>query len=320
MGEDQPAEPAWAVGGSYLAYLKIRQDVTTWTGMTPERQAQVIGRQADGTRADLPAGTGVPAEGAFAADTTVPGVTSHVRKAGPRGGEGQDSVRIFRRGTPYIENAIGADGALTGQLEQGLHFVSYQANLDDFDTILNRWMLNPNFPTAVGGAAPGVDQLFDAPKLATIVKGGFYFAVPTGGPYIGAGLFNEPGHHARIAVKLVVQNTAGQVVPTADLQGATFDIATATIEATADGSSPVATVLETLVTNASGHAISGPLLLDPSLTVTQTKAPAGALIADPAVQTVPLTCRSIQVEFRDNQDSSGGQPPTVHPPRERRSA
>lgn len=71
-----------------------------------------------------------------------------------------------------------------GQIVQGLQFASFQASLDQFDAVFNRWMLNPDFPRP----GTGVDALL-ARGLITIEKWGFYFVPPdTDGP-IGIGMF-----------------------------------------------------------------------------------------------------------------------------------
>jgi len=113
IGDDQPDEPDWCRGGSYLAYMKIKQNLPVWNAMTADQQTAIVGRRTDGSRLDLPAGTLPEAEGTFTDEVVLP--CAHIRKAGPRGPL-QDSVRIFRRGTPYIE-------ATDGTLGQGLQFV-----------------------------------------------------------------------------------------------------------------------------------------------------------------------------------------------------
>ena len=62
--ERSPEEPAWTAGGSYVAYLKIRQDVAAMGGKSTEEQQRIIGRRkSDGSRLDLPEGTVVAQEG-----------------------------------------------------------------------------------------------------------------------------------------------------------------------------------------------------------------------------------------------------------------
>lgn len=65
--------------------------------------------------------------------------------------------------------------------------MSFQASLDAFEVILNKWMHNPSFPTD----GIGHDQLF-AEGFATIQKAGFYFVPPRDSRFIGAGIFDTP--------------------------------------------------------------------------------------------------------------------------------
>lgn len=174
--DQEPDEPAWADGGTYMAFMRIRQspDVFLAAGDDAARDA-VIGRRKDGTRLDLPQGTHPHAE-----PTDPPAglpSTSHVRKAAPRGPH--DDVQIFRRGLPFME--ISPEG----ELRVGLQFCSFQSSLDHFDTVFNDWMANRSFPPQPGGGDPGTDALLDpARQFTSIEKAGFYF-VP---PYEAAGL------------------------------------------------------------------------------------------------------------------------------------
>ncbi|SDI90473.1 Dyp-type peroxidase family [Frankineae bacterium MT45] len=272
-------EPSWTHGGSYLAYLKVTQDVEAWQALSPEEQAAVIGRKADGTRADLPDGTPATEEGEFTQEA-VPPATAHIRKAGPRGAE-NDPVQIFRRGVPFVE-------VTDNKVVEGLQFVSYQANIADFLTILGRWMNNANFPAA----GTGIDALFQH-GLATIAHGGLYFAVPHDPRFIGAGAFDDPnqGGHLRIVVQ--VTDASGAQDPAATLAGATFTI------------TDPAGVSQTAVTTASGCVTVSMLPIDQPLTVSQTVAPAGASVAAP--QTVTLNrCTQSTLTFIDARTASPG--------------
>jgi deferrochelatase/peroxidase EfeB len=286
VGDDQPEEPTWAIGGSYLAYLKIKQNVPAWTALSIDQQAQIIGRRADGSRLDLPAGTDPKTEPAFA-DPTTPAACAHVRKVGPRGPQ-QDTVRIFRRGTPFIE--CDPNGALV----EGLQFVSYQASIDDFLTILQRWMLNPNFPTN----RAGIDSLASVVGLTTFLKGGLYFAVPQDDRFIGAGMF-DPADAATggLVIHVTVLDTANTPDPAASLEGAVFQVSSA------DG-----TVLATLTSNAAGHAVSPTLPVGVALTVVETTAPAAAQInPGPSSQQVTLErCEKAVMTFTNTRTGTTG--------------
>ncbi|WP_148616556.1 Dyp-type peroxidase [Nocardioides rubriscoriae] len=210
-----PEEPTWLAGGCYGAYLKIEQNIDAWAAMGPEVHEQVIGRrEADGSRLDLPAGSDPKTEGDFA-DPDCPMGTAHLRKTGPRGPV-NDKTLIFRRGTPYAEEENGA-------MHFGLQFVSYQADLDDFDVVLNRWMLNTDFPAR--GA--GQDALV-ANGLLTFLKGGFFVVVPHDDRFPAAGFFDPApagGNHrvGRIHIRKSVTDVNGNPV-NAELGGFVFQM------------------------------------------------------------------------------------------------
>lgn len=272
-------EPAWSRGGSYMAYLKITQNVAAWNQLSPDQQAAIIGRRSDGSRLDEPTGTPVEDEGEFTGD--VPAQNSHVRKAGPRGAD-NDSVQIFRRGVPFLE-------VENNQVVEGLQFVSYQADLANFTTILQRWMNNSNFPTT--GA--GVDALFQQ-GLATIVHGGLYFAVPHDDRFIGAGVFDSPDDVGHLQIVVRVTDATGNDDPSATLAGATFTI-------TGPG------VNQTVTTNAAGRAVADALPTGQALTVTQTAAPDGAAIAQPPDMTVTLgRCERSVLTFTNTRTTNPG--------------
>lgn len=175
--EEAPQEPDWLEDGTYMVYLRVKEDLERLAAMSVEDQEKVVGRRKDdGSRLDLPAGTAAKDEGAI---TEKMPAASHTPKAGPRGDH--DSVAIFRRGAPFLD--LAPDGSVVG----GLHFVSFQSTLANFETILNRWILNPGFPTS----AAGVDALF-AQGLATIERSGFFVVPPADPRFIGAGVFDPP--------------------------------------------------------------------------------------------------------------------------------
>jgi deferrochelatase/peroxidase EfeB len=109
----------------------------------------------------------------------MPASADHVRKVGPRG-PGQD-VEIFRRGVPYY--TLGPDGSP----DAGLHFVSFQATLAQFETVLSTWMLNPDFPAP--GA--GVDALF-RDGHGQVLHGGMFFVPPYSDRFLAAAVFARP--------------------------------------------------------------------------------------------------------------------------------
>lgn len=234
-----PEEPAWADRGSYLAYMKIRQELEAMAAKPLEEHEQIMGRRKhDGSRLDLPEGTPPRDEGEFTGNP--PAAGSHVRKAGPRGAV-HDSTLMFRRGVPYL--TLQPDGSV----DAGLQFASFQATLDAFDTIFARWMINPAFPAA----RTGPDALF-ANGLVSIQKAGVYFVPPADDRFIAAGAFDAPkappkARKGQIAVRKRATDSNGQPVP-AELGGFGFQLFDQT------SGQPVG---EVFTTNSAGHAMSG---------------------------------------------------------------
>lgn len=254
-----PDEPAWCEDGTYLAYLKIRQDLERWAAIPVEEQERIMGRRkTDGSRLDLPAGTNPRSESAFTSDAA--SANSHVRKSGPRG-EVHDRTAIFRRGVPYL--TLTEDVRLDG----GLQFVSFQQTLDAFDALLNRWMLNTEFPTA--GAGP--DRLFGE-GLASVLKAGFYFVPPRDSRFIGASVFDAPRPErkprkatpGRLIVRKRAINPDGTPA-TAELGSIGFQVFRA------DTNEPVGGVF---TTDSAGHAVSPDLPRHTDLILREVSAPA----------------------------------------------
>lgn len=233
-------EPDWTHHGTYLAYMRIVQNVAAFNQIPAAEQDQVIGRDRAGRRLDLPEGTNLKDEPTFAGDE--PRLDSHVRKVGPRGFEHRDETQIFRRGLPFLE-------IREGQVVQGLQFASFQASLDQFDAVFNRWMLNGDFPRP--GA--GTDALVSR-SLITIEKWGFYFVPPdTDGP-IGSSMFapakeTRKPKTGRVAVRKELVDASG-ARHNGDLGGFTFQIVDAQGNAVGTPFS----------TNSHGHALSEEIL------------------------------------------------------------
>lgn len=284
--DGQPGEPAWARGGSYLAYMKIRQNTAAWASLTPAQQAEVVGRRSDGSRLDQPEGadpkTGEPAF----TDAANPAGKSHIRKAGPRGAD-QDPVAMFRRGTPYLTTT--ADGTL----DQGLQFVSFQADLAVFTTILDRWMLNTAFPTP----GTGVDALMDpAGGLVTVLLTGFYFVLPPDSRFLGAGLFDaDTGVTSHVIIRKTVLDAQGNPDPTASLEGAAFLV-------TDTNGQPLGAPFRT---DAAGRARSGPLPTGIALTLTEVTPPPGAQASGP--RQITLDCHPTMLDWPNARVGAPGQ-------------
>jgi Dyp-type peroxidase family len=256
----QPEEPAWANGGSYMAYIKVRQNLDVMALKSQGEQEAIIGRRkTDGSRLDQPEGTDPRSESEIAPGTLP--ADSHVQKTGPRGPL-RDQVQILRRGVPYT--SIGQDGTI----DVGLQFVSFQASLDYLDVILNRWMLNDNFPS--GGA--GQDALIKSGAM-TFLHSGVYIVPPTADEFIGAPIFapDPPPHHTkqgRIAVRKALTGPDGGIVE-GDLAGATF------VVIGPDGNQ----IGEPFQTNPAGHAESPDITVGTTVTLHETTPLPGAAAA-----------------------------------------
>lgn len=254
--DNQPDEPFWADGGSYMAYLKINQNLAAAQQAATDQMQENVGRRiTDGSRLDLPEGTNPQTEGTFA-NPTIPPVTSHVRKAGPRDSI-HDLTEIFRRGVPYTD--LKPDGTL----DAGLQFASFQCTLDNFNVILNRWMLNQNFPTPGAGS----DALF-ANGLITIEKGGYYFVPPADPRYIGARFFDplppDPCTIGRAIIRKQVVDPNNQPV-LVDLGGFQFQILDTAGQA----------VDQPFTTDSAGHAVSPELQRGENYTLEEINVPTG---------------------------------------------
>jgi Dyp-type peroxidase family len=253
VDRDNDDEPVWANRGSYLAYLKISQNLELWGQLDQEAQEVAIGRHRDdGARFDRPGDVAFETEPDFA-DGTCP-VTAHVRKAGPRG-ELHDQTKFFRRGLPFVD--LQPDGTAVA----GLQFVSFQHSLDVFATILHRWMLNPAFPEA----GTGPDAL-PAQQDWKFLKGAFFFVPPHDDRFIAAGLFDPVVDRCRNVGRIIVRkhvvDANNNPVP-AELGGIGFQVFQ-------DGNA----VGDVFHTDSQGHAISPEVAIGPALVVREVEPPA----------------------------------------------
>ena len=251
-----PEEPPWAENGTYLAYLRIPQNIDVFNALDPATQDTIMGRSREGRRLDLPEDADLRNEPAIEGE--VPSRSSHVRKAGPRGAE-RDTVQIFRRGLPFIETA--ADGSVT----RGLHFASFQASLDNFRVVFNRWMLNPNFPPPAPGRQ---DELFQQ-GLVSIQRAGFYFVPGDSDEPLGTAMLQphvpttpRTPSTGRLAIRKRVLDVNGAEAD-ADLSGFTFEVRTPTGEV----------IGEHFHTNPAGHAMSGTCRPTPTSSFTSSRRP-----------------------------------------------
>ena len=128
-------EPDWAAGGSYQAVRIIRNFVERWDRTPLGEQERIFGRtkntgapldRRDGTEAHVPDYAADP-EGAKTP------FASHIRLANPRDAQAERNL-MLRRPFNYSNGVTKS-----GQLDQGLLFICYQADLEaGFITVQNR--------------------------------------------------------------------------------------------------------------------------------------------------------------------------------------
>jgi deferrochelatase/peroxidase EfeB len=167
------AEPAWAAGGSYQVVRIIRNFVERWDRTPLQEQQTIIGRDKM---------TGAPLS--MAGERDVPDYASdpkgerirldaHIRLANPRTAQSQSNL-ILRRPYNYSRGVTKA-----GQLDMGLLFICFQANLrDGFAAVQNRLNGEP------------------LEEYIKPVGGGYFFAlpgVPAKGFYLGQQLIEATG-------------------------------------------------------------------------------------------------------------------------------
>lgn len=122
----QQGEPLWATGGSYQLVRIIRNFVERWDRTPLAEQELIMGRVRDsGAPLDAPRASEfrVP-DYATDADGAMTPLDSHIRLANPRTPQTEDSI-ILRRPFNYSNGVTKA-----GQLDQGLLFICYQADLE----------------------------------------------------------------------------------------------------------------------------------------------------------------------------------------------
>jgi deferrochelatase/peroxidase EfeB len=281
-----PEEPWWAHDGTYLAYLKVEQHPDVMKGLPETEQDAAIGRSRAGHRLDLPA-KGQPdpgSEGPFTTD--IPPVDSHVRKVGPRG-DSHDTVQVFRRGLPFYE--VAADGTL----RVGLQFVSFQASLDAFDVVLNRWMTNSSFP-AVGPGQPDLRDRLVTRGLIAFVNHGFFFVPPDTDAPIGDVMFvaasaSKVPKTGRVAVRKKLLDAASGGRHLGELAGFTFRVV--------DPADPAQTALvPDFATDGKGHALSGDLPVGRPLRLLEVSGPPGPQLSGQVEFTLTSAREVIQVQ------------------------
>ncbi|MFD2173753.1 iron uptake transporter deferrochelatase/peroxidase subunit [Rhodobacter lacus] len=156
--------PDWSAGGSYMAVRIIRNFVERWDRTPLSEQERVFGRtkitgapldQRAGSEADVPDYAADPDGEKVALD-------SHIRLANPRDEAGERHL-MLRRPFNYSNGVTRS-----GQLDQGLLFIAWQASLEDgfiaAQTRLNGEPLEEYIKPVGGGyffAPPGFSEAAD---------------------------------------------------------------------------------------------------------------------------------------------------------------
>lgn len=165
----EDGEPPWCAGGSYVAARTLRMMIEQWDAHTLDHQEKVFGRaKVSGAPLDGTKETDVPVYPKDPGGAKIP-LTSHIRLANPRDGSAK---LMLRRSMSYTR---GVDAS--GQLDQGLFFLSYQRTMQAFLEAQARLKGEP------------------LEQFVITHGGGFYFAFPGAaeGEYVGQRLIDAAG-------------------------------------------------------------------------------------------------------------------------------
>lgn len=163
-------EPSWALGGSYVAVRLIRMLVERWDRTPLGEQQAIIGRDK---RTGAPLGMDHERDlPDYAAAANQVRTDAHIRLANPRT-PGSEASLMLRRPYNFSRDAV----TRSGQLDMGLAFICFQADLDaGFRTVQTRLNGEP---------------------LEEYVKpfgGGYFFVLPgvtSADDYLGRGLLER---------------------------------------------------------------------------------------------------------------------------------
>lgn len=196
-------DPPWMAGGTYMAFLRLVVDLSSWHALARSEQELLVGRDklsgsavvgtnvgAAGQRVPV-AGTppGDDADDRAISDYIEPPQTtdrvveaSHVHRASQARGSppAAAALRMFRQGYEFLED-------IHGQPRLGLNFVSFQRDLAIVQHVLHLpgWLGDVNFggPTHPEKGEPKPLQLL------AVAAGGFYAVPPSGSHFPGADIF-----------------------------------------------------------------------------------------------------------------------------------
>jgi deferrochelatase/peroxidase EfeB len=161
-------EPAWCVGGTYLAYRKIQRRMRDFFRLEAPQQEEIVGTHKN---------TGVRLDNAP--------LCSHAFKLNQKRTQPDlmgvlDAQRQILRRPYFYDDGMDSQG---NEL-RGVHHLSFTRNLGhSYDWRIRVWQMNTNFP--VEGA--GTDALYGPFGGASNVGGGYYFVPPA--TYVA---FNRP--------------------------------------------------------------------------------------------------------------------------------
>jgi deferrochelatase/peroxidase EfeB len=166
-------EPSWAAHGSYQVVRIIRNMVERWDRTPLQEQETIIGRRkASGAPFDGKTEADIPDYAADPKGKATP-MTAHIRLANPRD-IGSQANLLLRRPFNYSNGVTKS-----GQLEMGLLFIAYQADLESgFIHVQNQLNGEPleEYIKPIGGgyffALPGVkdDQDILASTLLDVAR------------------------------------------------------------------------------------------------------------------------------------------------------